>query len=114
MKVIKLSLAFILVILIAGELQSQVSLQTKQFKLSFDQSGKLTEMLDKSANKNYLPPGETAFLLSVRRKGKMINPSSMHWKSQSSEIVLSFIDKTAATIKVDKKPDYTNFELKHL
>src|SRR6187551_149237 len=97
---LKKHLTFILVILFAGELQSQVSFQTKHFKLSFDQSGKLTEMIDRSTNKNYLPPGETAFLLSVRRKGTIINPNSMHWKTQSSEITLSFIDKTAATIKV--------------
>jgi hypothetical protein len=38
----------------------------------------------------------------------------MQWKSQSSEIVLSFIDKTAATIKVDQQPDYISFELKQL
>src|SRR5436190_17656030 len=114
MKVIKLSLAFILVILIAGELQSQVSLQTKHFKLSFDQSGKLTEMLDKSANKNYLASSDTSFLLSVRRKGKIIKPFTLHWKNQSSEIILSFTDKTAATIKVDQQPDYISFELKQL
>jgi hypothetical protein len=67
-------LIFKLVILFSCVLQAQVSFQTKQFKLSFDQSGKLTEMLDRSTNKNYLPQGETAFLLSVRRKGTIINP----------------------------------------
>src|SRR6478735_6366951 len=101
----KKHLAFILVILFACDIQSQVSFQTKHFKLSFDQSGKLTEMLDKSTNKNYLPADQTSFLLSVRRKGNIINPSSMHWKSQSSEIILSFTDKSAATIKVDQQPD---------
>src|SRR4030095_1141153 len=107
-------LIFKLVILFSCILHAQVSFQTRQFKLSFDQSGKLTEMLDKSANKNYLEEGETAFLLSVRRKGTIINPGSMQWKSQSSEIILSFIDKTAATIKVDQQPDYISFELKQL
>ena len=89
----KKHLAFILVILFACNTQAQVSFQTKHFKLSFDQSGKLTEMLDRSTNKNYLPADQTSFLLSVRRKGTIINPSSLHWKSQSSEIVLSFTDK---------------------
>ena len=77
---LKKHLAFILVILFAGELQSQVSFQTKHFKLSFDQSGKLTEMLDRSTNKNYLPADQTSFLLSVRRKGNIINPSSCNGK----------------------------------
>src|SRR5688572_16037095 len=111
---LKRHLTFILVILFAVELQSQVSLQTKHFKLSFDQSGKLTEMLDKSANKNYLASADTSFLLSVRRKGKIIKPLSLHWKNQSSEIILSFTDKTAATIKVDQQADYISFELKQL
>jgi len=111
---IKKHLAFILIVLIAGELQSQVSFQTKHFKLSFDQSGKLTEMLDRSANKNYLPPGETSFLLSVRRNGNIINPAKLQWINKSSEIILSFTDKTAATIKVDQQPDYISFELKQL
>ena len=86
MKVIKSSLAFkkhlsfILVILFACDLQSQVSFQTKHFKLGFDQSGKLTEMLDRSTNKNYLPSGETSFLLSVRRNGNIIKPNSCNGK----------------------------------
>jgi len=111
---LKKHLAFILVILLACDLKSQVSLQTKHFKLSFDQSGKLTEMLDRSANKNYLASADTSFLLSVRRKGKIVKPFSLHWKNQSSEIILSFIDNTAATIKVDQQPDYISFELKQL
>src|SRR6187549_2834782 len=111
---LKKYLAFVLVILFACDVHSQVSFQTKHFKLSFDQSGKLTEMLDKSANKNYLASADTSFLLSVRRKGKIIKPFSLHWKSQSSEIILSFTDKTAATIKVDQQPDYISFELKQL
>jgi len=110
----KRQLTFILVILFACDVHSQVSLQTKHFKLSFDQSGKLTEMLDQSTNKNYLASADTSFLLSVRRKGKIIKPFSLHWKSQSSEIVLSFTDKSAATIKVDQQPDYISFELKQL
>ena len=110
----KRQLTFILVILFLCDVHSQVSLQTIHFKLSFDQSGKMTEMLDKSANKNYLSSADTSFLLSVRRKGKIIKPFSLHWKSQSSEIILSFIDNTAATIKVDQQPDYISFELKQL
>ena len=111
---LKKHLAFILVILFAGQLQSQVSFQTKHFKLSFDQSGKLTEMLDRSTNKNYLASADTSFLLSVRRKGNIINPLSCIGKIKSSEIILSFTDKTAATIKVDQQPDYISFELKQL
>src|SRR6187402_2828434 len=106
--------AFILLILFGCTIQAQVSFQTKHFKLSFDQTGKLTEMLDRSANKNYLASADTSFLLSVRRKGKIVKPFSLHWKNQSSEIILSFTDKTAATIKVDQQPDYISFELKQL
>jgi hypothetical protein len=64
----KKHLAFILVILFAGNIQSQVSFQTKQFKLSFDQSGKLTEMLDKSTNKNYLPLVKQLFIKRTKKR----------------------------------------------
>ena len=41
-------------------------------------------------------------------------PINLHWKNKSSEIILSFTDKNAATIKVDQQPDYISFELKQL
>ena len=36
--------------------------QTKQFKISFDQTGRLIELLARSSNKNYLQEREAAFL----------------------------------------------------
>ena len=113
-KWVKKLLTFLLVVLCACEVQSQVFFQTKHFKLGFDQSGKLTQMLDRSADKNYLPAGEAAFLLSVRRDGNIINPNRLQWKNKSSEIILSFTDNNSATIKVDQQPDYISFELKQL
>src|SRR5688572_7250447 len=113
-KWVKKLLTFLLVVLCACEVQSQVFFQTKHFKLGFDQSGKLTQMLDRSADKNYLPAGEAAFILSVRRDGNIINPNRLQWKNKSSEIILSFTDNNSATIKVDQQPDYISFELKQL
>lgn len=107
-------ITFIIVIIFAGELQSQVSFQTEHFKLSINQSGKVTEMLDRSANKNYLAADQVSYLLSVRRNGNITNPNSLQWRKKSSEIVLSFADKNSATIKVNQVADYISFELTKL
>src|SRR4030095_10380962 len=107
-------LIFKLVILFSCALQAQVSFQTKQFKISFDQTGKLTELLARSSNKNYLPAGETSYLLSVKRNGNIINPGKLQWKKASSEIILSYPGNNSATIKANQNTDYISFELTQL
>lgn len=105
---------FLLVILFTNGLRAQVSFQTKQFKISFDQTGKLTELLARSTNKNYLPADQTSFLLSVKRDGKIINPDNLKWKDKSSEILLSFPGNTTASIKVNQTDASISFELTQL
>ena len=107
-------ITFALVILFAGNVHSQVSFQTNHFKLSFDQSGKLTEMLDRATNKNYLPSDQTSYLVSVKRNGSIVNPQNLQWKNKSSEIILSYPDKITTTIKATQNNDYISFELTQL
>ena len=101
-------------ILFYANLQAQVSFQSKQFKISFDQTGKLTELLARSENKNYLPAGETSYLLNVKRNGNIISPEKLLWKKGSSEIVLSYPGNNTATIKANQNADYISFELTQL
>src|SRR6186713_2970934 len=110
----KRAVVFKLVILFCFALQAQVSFQTKQFKISFEQTGKLTELLARSLNKNYLPPGETSYLLSVKRNGNIINPEKLQWKKAGSEIILSYPGNNSATIKANQNTDYISFELTQL
>jgi hypothetical protein len=110
----KNQLAFCLLVLSSGFLQAQVSFQTKQFRLSFDKTGQLVEMLARASNKNYLPGSQISFLLSVKRNGTIYNPESLQWKNKSSEIILSYPDKNTATIKANPTADYISFELKQL
>jgi hypothetical protein len=105
---------FFLVVLFTNALRAQVSFQTRQFKISIDQAGKLTEFLARSSNKNYLPAGENAFLLSVKRNGNLVQPEKLQWKKGSSEIILSYPDKNTATIKANQNEDYISFELTQL
>jgi hypothetical protein len=107
-------LIFNLVILFSSFIHAQVSFQTKQLKTSFDQTGKLTELLALSLNKNYLPVGETSYLLSVKRNGNIINPEKLQWKKASSEIILSYPGNNSATIKANQSTDYISFELTQL
>jgi len=95
-------------------LQAQVSFQTKQFRISFDQAGKLTELTARSLNKNYLPRGENAFLLSIKRNGTIIDPTKLEWRRSSSEVVLNYPGNNSAIIKTDQNDDYISFELTQL
>jgi hypothetical protein len=110
----KIQLAFGLLVLFGGSTQAQVSFQTKQFRLSFDKTGQLVEMLARASNKNYLPSGQSSFLLSIKRKGTIIHPEGLQWKNASSELILSYPDKSTATIKAHQTADYISFELKQL
>ena len=110
----KKHLVFCLVILFTISLNAQVSFQTKQFKISFDQTGKLTELLAKTSNKNYLPARETSFLLGIKTNGTIIYPNKMQWKKSSSEIFLTYPNNNAATIKANQSNDYISFELTQL
>ena len=110
----KRNLVFCLAILFTISLTAQVSFQTKQFKISFDQTGKLTELLAKPSNKNYLPATETSFLLGIKINGTIIYPNKLQWKKGSSEIVLTYPNNNTATIKTTQNNDYISFELTQL
>jgi hypothetical protein len=107
----KQKLAFCLMVLLGSVAHAQVSFQTKQFKLGFDKTGKLVEMVARASNKNYLPSGQSSFLLSVKRNGIFINPEMLKWNNKSSEIILSYPDNTTATIKANQNAAYISFEL---
>jgi len=105
---------FCLVVLFNIASHSQVSFQTRQFKISFDETGRLTGLLATSSNKNYLPAGETEYLLCVKRNGNLIHPERLQWKKASSEIILSYAGNNTTTIKANQNPDYISFELARL
>jgi hypothetical protein len=94
--------------------EAQVSFETKQFRLSLDGKGQVIEMTNLARKRNYLYTGDRSFLMSVRKNGSIIYPERLEVKSKSSELVLSYPDKTNATIKVDHNSDYISFELKKI
>ena len=110
----KRNLVFCLAILFTISLTAQVSFQTNQFKISLDQTGKLTELLAKTSNKNYLPVGEASFLLGIKTNGAIIYPNQLQWRKGSSELVLTYPNNNTATIKASQNNDYISFELTQL
>ncbi len=93
---------------------AQVKLQTRHCVLSLDNTGRLTEFTSLASKKDYLPAGERAALLSMKVRGKIIAPGALVWKSQSSELALSYPmpeGKMEATVKVKQNADYISFEL---
>ncbi|MGZ3924945.1 MAG: hypothetical protein ACXVBJ_14330, partial [Flavisolibacter sp.] len=93
---------------------AQVSFKTKEFQLSFDNTGKMTEMRNLLSKTNYLYSGEASYLLSLKRNGVLLEPTSLQWKNKSSEIVLSYTDKSTATVKANSNERYISFDLKQL
>ena len=68
-------------------------------------------MAARVSNKNYVPTGQNSFLLSVKRNGLFINPEMLKWNNKSSEIILTYPDKSTATIKANQNASYISFEL---
>ncbi|MGZ3939678.1 MAG: hypothetical protein ACXVBK_12985, partial [Flavisolibacter sp.] len=93
---------------------AQVSFKTKEFQLSFDNTGKMTEMRNLLSKTNYLYSGEASYLLSLKRNGVLLEPTGLQWKNKSSEIVLSYTDKSTATVKANSNERYISFDLKQL
>jgi hypothetical protein len=94
--------------------EAQVSFETKQFRLGLDGKGQVIEMTNLARKRNYLYAGDRSFLMSVRKSGSLIYPERLEVKSKSSELVLSYPDKTNATIKVNHNSDYISFELERI
>jgi hypothetical protein len=86
------------------------SLETATFKMALDEKGYVTSLYDKANNREYLPEGQPAPLLSIRTGGKIEAPSQM--KSTGQTLTLSFASsKVTAKINARAKEGYLTFEL---
>ncbi|MEO5998331.1 MAG: hypothetical protein ABIN89_16370 [Chitinophagaceae bacterium] len=91
--------------------QAQVKLETKTLLFSVNEKGFLTSLFDKTNQKEYLLPGQSAPLLQLRVNGKFILPVKMEGNARPM-IQLHFAEMDlTAKIKVENKQDYLTFEL---
>ncbi len=90
----------------------QISLQTDDLNLTISPGGQLTEMLNPSTGKNYLPIGEKAPLLRIRVGSEWEEPSRAVFNSKSDVITLSFpVSKISAEIKITQNKSHLAFHL---
>lgn len=90
----------------------QISLQTDDLSLTISPGGQLTEMLNLSTGKNYLPIGEKAPLLRIRVGSEWEDPARAVFNSKSGVIMLNFpVSKISAEIKVTQNKSHLAFRL---
>ena len=90
----------------------QISLRTDDLNLTISPGGQVTEMLNRTTGKNYLPVGEKAPLLRIRVGSVWEEPSKAVFNSKSSLITLNFPgSKISAEIKVAQNKSHLSFRL---
>lgn len=86
--------------------------ETEMFRLSLNSSGRVTGLIDKSANKNYLASKESAPLLAIRVKNEIELPKNLSFETATNYLTLLFPkNNIEAVIRVEEKQTHINFEL---
>jgi len=89
-----------------------IGLKSDDLKLTISPEGQLTEMLNPTTGKNYLPVGEKAPLLRIRVDSVWEEPSRAVFNSKSGVITLNFlVSKISAEIKVTQNKSHLAFRL---
>ena len=87
-------------------------LKSDDLKLTISPAGQLTEMLNPSTGKNYLPIGEKAPLLRIRAGSEWEDPTRAVFNNKSGVITLNFpLSKIIAEIKVTQNKSHLAFQL---
>jgi len=90
----------------------QISLRTDDLNLTISPGGQLTEMLNPSTGKNYLPVGEKAPLLRIRVGTDWEDPARAVFYNKTGIITLNFpVSKISAEIKVTQNKSHLAFRL---
>jgi hypothetical protein len=106
----KLLLLVVLVFAGSCNYNRDFTLETKWFRLAFDDMGQVISVYDKNMSKEYLPADQHAPLLSIRCNRIIEEPQ--HLKKKGRHITLSYPGKKVqAEIEVSVKKNYITFEL---
>lgn len=102
----------ILIILftIQNTFAEEISFESSSFKISIDETGRVSGMYDKINEKEYLLEGNGTHLISIRNNGIIETPSkavlsngSIHFSFDSNDV--------EAEVRVSSHPTYISFEL---
>lgn len=85
-------------------------LESKTFSLRLNETGRLTELLDKNSGKNLLMSGESISFLTVESGGE--NHMISKWKRSGNVLIFRFDGIDAdIKVKVENKKEYLTFEI---
>lgn len=92
---------------------NKTRLENDYFKISIDEKGQVTELLEKESSKNLLIPGYSVSLLTIESEGNSYPISS--WE-RTDDILKFAFDEPGAEIdvKINSKSDYLSFEITSL
>lgn len=83
--------------------------ETNSLKIIINNKGFIEGLIDKAANINYLPPAQTAPIISIRCNGNVSTPHSI--KQEGDFLIFNFDNNVEAKLKIVHKPNYLTFEV---
>lgn len=86
-------------------------LQTKYARLTVNNKGYLTSIIDVNTKKEYCPTGLSSALMSLTRSGHLILPQHAAYDLKTKQITLKYENGVKAKIKANQKGQYVRFEL---
>jgi len=108
----KASFLFITALLICACTTKHHKLETDHFRMSIDQKGYVTSLVDKSTGKDYFPKDQESPLLSIRINSHNESPSAVTFDQPNHTITLLFSEsQVKALIKTEEKKSHLTFEL---
>lgn len=88
-------------------------LENDHFKISIDDKGQLTELLEKKSGKNLVMPGYSISMLTIECDGNSYPISS--WEYSGETMKFKFAEAGAEIdVKVESKSDYLTFEITNI
>lgn len=106
----KIILVIILITVFTSTFAQKKTWETATLRITLNEKGFVTNLYNKANNREYLPEGHAAPLLSIRIGGNIEAPSQM--KSTGNTVTLSFANsKVSAKLYARAKDGYFTFEL---
>ncbi len=91
--------------------EQDVVFETSGFRISIDDKGNLSSIIEKKSGKNFLYSDSVSPLLSIRKNQKFIYSESMSVDDEQQNIMFTFPGKILVTININENIDYLKFEL---
>lgn len=89
--------------------KKEVVLQTEALEMVIDDTGNLTQLIDKSTGQQYLSDAVASPLVQLKVQGEVQSPKSLRRKEDLLQ--LEFKDNLNLSIRVNEHPSYLSFEV---